>query len=439
MAPYCADQHGCWISAQNRNDPPVLPPDFYFKTSCSDYGCYTLAPTLPFDFFGIAYELGAQYQVATPTASPWGSLLAPGAFSVTNKYTNDNYCKLTFYTDTACSQPPTSFPTPQPLIQPPVGPVLPKSRPAHDIVLSADNCFVTNVQYYSNSYNSQLGLPAGGYPLFMQPLNDNQFSEMCTGCAPPPIGCPTVCPTLCVNKVNSGLQNVNPGDCPPDVYGLSGVSAAACGYYQMLPLQGYSSDSYFPTNSYVYTDQFQFQNTLSVGVTGNCEIVYTATGSPSPQTLSASTPWVTASANFGPNPPFNIEFEYQSPHTCYSFNSNPMTSVGINFPIPIYEVDITVRANPSPVGTNDDAIMSRDIYPEMCAFTSISYVWPSLPSFTSSGPVQLAFDTSVLLSGLYFSPRIELSTSLYSLHQCHSLRSMPPLPNRLLPMAPTRF
>lgn len=399
MAPFCEDQRGCWVSARNMNVPPVLPPDFYFQTSCSLYGCYTLQPALPWDYFAVEWQYRAQYQTETPTLISWNNLL-PGDETTINVYTTDNFCKVTLYLDTACAfDKTTTAPTLAPIFQTPL-----LSLPAYDIILNPENCFMTNVVTGSTTS----GIITNNY---IQPLGDTQFSTFCSDSSNG-VTNNVVCPQYCANSQTCGAQAGCQNGCVDNYYGWGGITY---GYLRecnppgpWIPMYNQDLNSfYFPTN-HPDADQNGLYNGKSVialsairsiGITGNCDVLYQPpTAGPTFPPI-ASAPFATFSA-----PQSNPNFDYLAPTKCYSFASNPLTAIALEFFNPIYNVEIDVRINPEPIGANDDTVMSRAGYPEMCSFASIKFIYPTgIATYVSPGPVQLAQDTAGQLLAVWFN------------------------------------
>jgi hypothetical protein len=411
MAPYCQDQKGCWISARNMNVPPFLPPDFYFDTRCYDYGCYTLQPALPWDYFAVAPVNKAQYQTQTPTAQPWNNLFntevpqpdgfipTPGSETL-NVYSNDNTCLITLYQNSRCSDPSVHG-TLQGQTVIPLG-------------LGSWNGYFVNIDAYLSATGT-----GDAYPVYLlqprvpSPTPDDfvPYTECFGVCArniPPDVTIypPPYYPCGQPNTVDPWLYCVNE---LPFFYG-SGTGAplyaqALCAFNECRgPTLVVAPDlqySVVNSDSGIGGILVQPWSTLSIGVSGGCTAIVQTTIGGEFFPLNSGTPFVTATTTPSPSP----ENGYFGPQACYDVLQYAIVSIGAVMASPIVHAEINVRASPSPIGTHDDLIMSRDVYPEMCTFVDITFVYPfgSAP-YTTNVPAQLAHNAISLISAYWFDP-----------------------------------
>jgi hypothetical protein len=118
-------------------------------------------------------------------------------------------------------------------------------------------------------------------------------------------------------------------------------------------------------------------------------------------TLGPSSPFVTAVTN----PVSDPDHLYYGPQTCYTVQTNNIASISAVMESPISHVNIDVRAVSTTTGTNDDRVMDREAYQEMCSFTEIEFLYPiNVPNYVSPVPVQLAVDTTSVFSAYGLDP-----------------------------------
>ena len=363
IAPFCQDPRGCWISARNRNDPPILPPNFFFQQQCFDYGCYTLTPFYAYDLWAVAPENEAQYRTPSPTAFPWTDLY-PGVGS--GQLTNDNVCQIALYQNTYCGDPMQS--QGDSLVILPV-----EFQAVHEYVSAIAASTV-------NPYTGTIG-SGDYYNLEVVPvglLGIVSGTELCNGQLYNKFAsdhCYDVVPLL--------QQNLKPGPPAPPTDALYVI--AQCVSHQCSQ-----------------NNAVQLSTIKSVGFSGGCTGQYQLPGDivnyhSFPGSISSTY-----------HPVSNPGLGYVAPDVCYTFNSEGVAgAVGALMNTPVYKIALNLRAPASPLGTNDDSVMSLATFPEMCTFVQVNFQFPERAPVVYPVPVQLGEDSSTQFLAVWFESYID--------------------------------